>query len=112
MSVWAAVLSLDGKTMVESRREVAVTLDASDEKAAAQALQSSRDCGEALGHSLVEKGASEMLALTRRLVGTADHHVAPAVTSSVSEVSTSQDLGAEEARRGKKRTSEEPLAEV
>jgi len=99
MSLWAAVLSLDGKDMVEASQEVVVTQVTAEEKTALQAAQA---CGEALGRALLDRGASAMLAVTRALVGgEADHHVAPADRGVVG--------GPDEERRGKKREfSEKP----
>jgi len=105
MSVWAAVLSLDGKEMVESRQEVIITLAAAEEKAALRAAQ---ECGEALGRSLLDKGASAMLAITRALVGATEHHVKPCERASQPDVTPSI---TDELRRGKKRELlEEPTA--
>lgn len=98
MNVWAAVLSLDGKEMVESRRETVVE---ADEK---KALQLAQECGEALGRDLLDKGASAMLALTRALVGAPERHVAPSASSSAATPSVTP---SSPVRKGQKRELEE-----
>jgi hydroxymethylbilane synthase len=108
MSVWAAVLSLDGKEMVESRQETVVAFDKAEEKTVELRAQ---ECGEALGRELLAKGANEMLAITRALVEGAILPAAPTVTTQHVEPSSilaTEPTIAEVARKGTKRELEEP----
>jgi len=107
MSVWAAVLSLDGKEMVENSQEVIFGYATADEEKTA--LQTAQECGEALGRALLDRGASAILALTRSLFDTVDHNVPPTTSPPVHCLEPT--CVESDVRKGKKRElSEEPPA--
>lgn len=103
LTVWGAVLSLDGQRLVEESSKAVIRLKTAEVRETSEAIASSIACGELLGRLLLAKGAGEMLQLIREQVTDPQFHVAPCKQVSSSAGTSSSSIARLSPSRGPSR---------